>query len=90
MYFDLSQKLISAYNESGKNPNYSLTFILNSIDPDTCTIGMDIVEHFNLSGDITSFDIDDHNVRALKALFGNVDAMVVEKMLWVAFLFPEI
>lgn len=42
MRFELSKKLISAYNENGKNPNYSLTFILNSVDPSTCAAGAEV------------------------------------------------
>lgn len=67
MRFELSKKLISAYKENGKNPNYSLTFILNSVDPSTCTAGVALMDSFVISEDKASFEIDDNNIRALKS-----------------------
>ena len=89
MHFELSKKLISAYNENGKNPNYSLTFVLNSVDPNTCLAGARLIDSFVISEDRVSYEIDDSNIRALKSLFGSVDAALVEKMLWMAFMLPE-
>lgn len=89
MRFELSKKLISAYKENGKNPNYSLTFILNSVDPSTCTAGVALMDSFVISEDKASFEIDDNNIRALKSLFGSVEATLIEKMLWMAFMLPE-
>ena len=90
MRFELSKKLISAYNKNGKNPNYSLMFILNSVDPGTCPAGVELIDRFIISDDKISFEIDDNNFRALKALFGKADAVLVEKMLWIAFMLPEV
>ena len=89
MRFELSKKLISTYKENGKNPNYSLTFILNSVDPCTCAAGVTLIDRFVISEDKVSFEIDDNNIRALKSLFGSVDAALIEKMLWMAFMLPE-
>lgn len=89
MRFELSKKLISTYKENGKNPNYSLTFILNSVDPCTCAAGVTLIDSFVISEDKVSFEIDDNNIRALKSLFGSVDAALIEKMLWMAFMLPE-
>lgn len=90
MRFDLSKKLISMYSENRKNPNYSLTFILNSLDPSTCAAGAEIIDSFVISDEKLSFEIDDNNIRALNALFGKADAILIEKMLWMAFMLPEI
>ena len=89
MRYEVSKKLISAYKENKKNPNYSLTFILNSVDPGTCAAGAELIDSFIISDDKVSFEIDDNNIRALKSLFGNADAILVEKMLWIAFMLPE-
>lgn len=89
MRFELSKKLISAYIENGKNPNYSLTFILNSVDPNTCITGAGLIDNFIISNDKVSFEIDDNNIRALKSLFGDAGAVLIEKMLWIAFMLPE-
>lgn len=89
MRFELSKKLISAYSENGKNPNYSLTFVLNSVDPNTCTAGARLIESFLVSEDKVSYEIDDNNIRTLISLFGSVDVALIEKMLWMAFMLPE-
>ncbi|MGN0179145.1 MAG: hypothetical protein ACI4DY_06865 [Monoglobaceae bacterium] len=89
MRLELSKKLISAYRENEKNPNYSLSFILNSVDPGTCASGADLIDSFIISDDKDSFEIDDNSIRVLKTLFGKVDAVLVEKMLWIAFMLPE-
>ena len=90
MRFELSKKLIFAYNENRKNPNYSLTFILNSVEPNTCVAGVEMINCFVISEDKVSFEIDDNNIRAMESLFANVDAALVEKMLWMAFMLPEV
>lgn len=90
MRFDLSKKLISAYREHEKNPNYSLTFILNSVDPRACATGVGLIDSFIIFDEKVSFEIDDSNIRAMKALFGSADADIVEKMLWMAFMLPEV
>ena len=89
MLFELSNKLISAYSDNGKNPNYSLTFILNSVEPRVCAAGAALIDGFVISEDKVSFEIDDNNIQMLKSLFGSVDASLVEKMLWMAFMLPE-
>lgn len=90
MRFELSKKLISAYKENGKNPNYSLTFIINSVDPYTCAEGATLIDNFVVSENKVSFEINDNNIHALKSLFGSVDAALIEKMLWMAFMLPEV
>lgn len=89
MLFELSNKLISAYSDNGKNPNYSLTFILNSVDPSICAAGVALIDSFAISEEKVSFEIDDNNIYTLKSLFGGVDAPLIEKMLWMAFMLPE-
>lgn len=89
MRLELSKKLIFTYSEHKKNPNYSLAFILNSIDPSVCATGVGIIDSFIISDEKIPFEIDDSNIRVMKTLFGNVDVAIVEKMLWMAFMLPE-
>lgn len=89
MNFNLSKKLLDAYSDSHKTPNYSLMFILNSVDPSTCTAGVALVDDFSFSGESITVEIDDNSVRTMKALFGKVDSVLIEKMLWLAFMLPE-
>ena len=90
MKLTVSTKLIESYKANGKNPNYSLSFLLNSIDPSVCADGLGFVETFKLAGVAVEYEIDDKNIRAMQQLLGNADSTTVERLLWVALLFPEI
>lgn len=90
MRFDLSKKLVFAYIKNGKNINYSLMFILNSLDPYTCAAGVNLIDSFTISGEKVPFEIDDNNIREMKFLFGKPNAVLVEKLLWMAFMLPEV
>lgn len=90
MKLTVSTKLIESYKANGKNPNYSLSFLLNSIDPSVCADGLGLVETFKLAGVAVEYEIDDKNIRAIQQLLGNADSTTVERLLWVALLFPEI
>ncbi len=90
MKLELNSKLINSYKEHGKNPNYALSFMLNSMDPKTCVEGIELVDTFSIAGDVVEFQIDDKNARAIKSIFGTVNAVIVTKLLWTALLFPEI
>lgn len=90
MKLTVSSKLIESYKANGKNPNYSLSFLLNSIDPSVCADGLGLVETFKLAGVAVEYEIDDKNIRAMQQLLGNADSTTVERLLWVALLFPEI
>jgi hypothetical protein len=90
MKLTVSTKLIDSYKANSKNPNYSLSFLLNSIDPSICADGLGLVETFKLAGAAVEYEIDDKNIRVMQQLFGNVDSTTVERLLWVALLFPEI
>ena len=90
MTLSLNQKLIESYKANGKNPNYLLSFLLNSVDPSVCAKGIGLVDTFKLEGTVIDFEIDDKNILAIQQLFGKADIGTVERLLWVALLFPEI
>lgn len=90
MKLTVSTKLIDSYKANSKNPNYSLSFLLNSIDPSVCADGLGLVETFKLAGAAVEYEIDDKNIRVMQQLFGKADSTMVERLLWVALLFPEI
>ena len=90
MKIQINETLISAYKNARKNPNYALATILSSLDADTCKTSMEIVKDFELSGDCIEIDFDEDNVSVITDLFGKCDASTIEKILWVALLFPEI
>lgn len=90
MKLPMNSKLIDTYKKHNKNPNYSLSFLLSSVDPKTCVEVVTMVNTLTLAGEPIEFEIDEKNIRAMRNIFGNVDAALTEKLLWVALLFPEI
>lgn len=90
MKLALNNKLIESYKANGKNPNYSLSFLLNSVDSRACAKGVGLIETFKLEGAAIDYEIDDKNIRGIQQLFGKADNGTVECLLWVALLFPEI
>ena len=89
MQFELSEKLIKKYSEDSKNPNYSLTFLLNSLDLNTCVSAIKLVDVFNLQGNVITYEIDEKNIKIIKTLFKEIDNKLIEKLLWIALLLPE-
>ena len=51
MQVKVSKKLIAAFAEQRKNPNYALSFILDSMDPNVCVEGIKMVDVFSIDGD---------------------------------------
>lgn len=90
MQVQVSKKLIAAFTEQRKNPNYALSFILDSMDPYACVEGLKLVDVFSFNGETEAITIDTKNVKLIQLTYGEVDAAVVEKLLWIALLFPEI
>lgn len=86
----VNSKIINIYKKHKKNPNNSLSFLLNSVDPDTCVEAITMVNTHTLAGDLTEIEIDEKNIRSMCSIFGNAEAALAGKLLWVALLFPEI
>jgi len=89
MKIEISQKILSAYKNSGKNPNYSLNFILNSLDSSVCKEWVTLPDNFEFQGATFTFEIDEKNVKIVQALFGQIDTTLIERLLWIAYLLPE-
>lgn len=90
MNIQISEKLNAAYINAHKTHNYALNFLLSSMDLDHCAESMRLVEDFKLSGDKIAIKIDDENIDIVKKVFGHADSSLVEQLLWVSILFPEI
>ena len=86
----ISQRLLKAYTTSKKNANYQLDFLLNSMDLDTCRDSVKLVEEFKLLGDVQELIIDESNVKRIEKMFGCCDNSLIEQLLWIALMFPEI
>lgn len=90
MIAHISKRLINVYSASKKNVNYQLDFLLNSLDMDTCDACMKLVEEFKLIGETQEIAIDESNVKRIQRVFGSCNNSLIEQLLWVALMFPEI
>ncbi len=86
----ISDNLKKIFLLSHKNPNYSLDFILSSLDLDTCSNSIMLIDEFKLCGDKVELEIDDSNIKRIRKIFGNSESQLIEKLLWVSVMFPEI
>ena len=86
----ISDSLKKVFLSSHKNFNYSLDFILSSLDLDTCSNGINLIDEFKLCGDKVEIEIDDSNIKIISKIFGNSESPLIEKLLWVSVMFPEI
>lgn len=90
MKIAVSRQLLDAYVSSDKNPNYALTFLLSSLDISSVSKFMPLSGSFAFNGTKSEFELDTKNVQTVQKIFGYADAPLVEKLLWVAALFPEV
>lgn len=90
MKYYISNELVNLYKNSGKNLNYSLDYILSSLDSNVCKKAIELVAEVNIRGEKVAVDIDETNICEIKAIFNSNDNSLVEKLLWIAILFPEI
>lgn len=90
MTAQISKRLISAYSTCKKSVNYQLDFLLNSLDMDTCNASMKLVEEFKLLGEAQEIVIDESNVKRIQKTFGSCNNSLIEQLLWIALMLPEI
>ncbi len=90
MKVSVSTTLLDLYKQSKKNYNYALAFFLNSLDLEVCSKAMVLVENFKISGDKQIIEIDAPNVSIITSIFGDADDNVVERLMWMAIMLPEI
>ena len=90
MQVKVSKKLMAAFAEQRKNPNYALAFILDSMDPNVCVECIKMVDVFSINGETDFITIDAKNTKLLMQTYDEIDAAIVERLLWIALLFPEI
>lgn len=86
----ISESLNRAFFSAHKNLNYSLDFLLSSVDLDICAECLKLIEQFKLSGGCVEVEIDEGNLKAIRKIFGSTKSSIIEQLLWVSILFPEI
>lgn len=90
MKVKISERLEKIYIENHKNYNYALSFLLSSIDLDTFGEALNIVDSFVLNGEQVEVDVDEQQIKKINNMLKIVDDNLVEKLLWIAVMFPEI
>ena len=89
MILEVNQTLLTAYKTAHKNPNYALNFILNTLDPSIVKEGISLPCNFTIQGNSTTFKVDDNNAKIMQEVFGKIDKDLIERLLWIAYLMPE-
>ena len=92
MQVKISKKLKDLYQRAKKSPEYSLQFVADSIDPDCCASAVALVQQFVISDELCEVTISDDLIAVLKQELDLTDKsdMLLEALLWVAVLFPEV
>lgn len=90
MNIEIGESLHTLYSSANKTPNYALSYLLSSIDIDNCSQCFSVIEEFHIIGKRVSISIDNSNVSTINDIFGNAEPHLIELLLWVAVLFPEI
>ena len=92
MEVKVSVSLQQIYKESRKNYDMALMTLLDSFDQKTFKKAIDIINPISLKGKVTTVKIGESAVNQIKDTFEceDVSAELINLLLWVAVLFPEI
>ena len=92
MQVRISKKLKDLYQKAKKSPGYSLQFVADSIDPDCCASAAALVQQFMIDEELCEVTISDDLIAVLKKELDltEISDMLLEALLWVAILFPEV
>ena len=90
MTIKIAKRINDIYVSANKNVEYTLDFLLSSIEVDCCKKAIDAIEEFTIIGEKTSIDISDKIVGMVNKVLGCSDEKTIEKLLWIAVMFPEI
>ncbi len=88
----ISKKLSDLYGEQHKNFDYAINSALNSFDPDSFVTCFNIVNNFELDGEKCEIKLGNELVGRIASDLGtdNLDDKIVELLLWIGAVFPEV
>ena len=88
----VSQKIKELYTKSNKNTDYALSCIINSFDPECCERALHDVAEIKFNSEKTPIDVSERTIQEIKELLceSTITNEVVEILLWITVLFPEI
>ena len=88
----ISDDLQRIYKASHKNYDMAIMALLDSFDPNVFQPAFDIISSFSLTGDKTQISLGNAAVGQIKSTFSGNDITndLINTLLWIAVLFPEI
>lgn len=92
MTYFVSKKIMTLYRSSKRNHDLALHTILNSFDPDTYETAFEIAGIEMNPCESEKIEIGEESYRLLTESFpkNRIDNMLINQLLWIAVLFPEI
>lgn len=90
MKFLVSDEILSVYKKTNKNIDYMLDYLLSIIDFHNCKMYFEIIKEIKFNGSRIEIEVTDNNVKYIKNLFNKCDNELIEKLLWISVLFPEV
>lgn len=88
----ISKELQKIYKDSNKNYDMALMRLLDSLDPEVFQRAFDIIKPISLKGEMVTIKIGDSVTKQIKDAFEceEVNENLINLLLWIAVLFPEI
>ena len=88
----ISKKLNDIYRKQHKNFDYAISSILDNLDPDSYVSSFEIVKGFELEGEEVDINIGEDVAKRIIAdlEMDSLDNMIVELLLWIGVIFPEV
>ena len=92
MTISISSSLLQLYEQSHKNYDYCLGFLLDSIDSKYAAKAISLVPQFSCSDEKTQITISQSRLNQIKSVLSieEMPADVIELLLYIAVFFPEI
>lgn len=92
MTISISSSLFQLYEQSHKNYDYCLGFLLDSIDSKCAAKAIPLAMPFSCSDEKTQITISQSNLNQIKSVLSieDISAEVIELLLYIAVFFPEI
>lgn len=88
----VSKRIIELYKETNKNLDYALNSIVNSFDPECYEKAMRDVAEIRFNSEKVPVDVSESVMQIIKDSFceDSITNGLIEVLLWIAVLFPEI
>ena len=88
MKYNINSRTVELFKKNSKKYNYMIDWLLSSVEDDLIKYSLSII---NVSSEKTvGVDINDDNCERIKEIFGEINDEIVEKLITIALMFPEV